>query len=302
MAHSRHHICVCICTYRRPELLRRLLSKLEEQETEGLFEYSVVIVDNDKCESARWTTEAHARQAMISIRYDVEPEQNIALARNRAVKNAKGDFIGFIDDDEYPAQNWLLNQFNALNRYGSDGVLGPVLPYFEEEPPQWVLKGRFFDRPTHLTGTVLGWKNTRTGNALLRKEVFQAEGNWFDPAYGSGGEDRDFFRRAIEKGHVFVWCEEAPVFEAVPPTRWRKSVMMKRALLRGKVAFENATSKPLLLLKSILAITVYLIGLPFFLILGQHVFVKYLVKICDHLGRVLAFLGVNIVQEKYVTS
>jgi len=293
---------VCICTYKRPELLRQLLLKLEEQETETLFDYSIVVVDNDRSESARQTAEFCCRQSKVSISYYVEPKQNIALARNKAIENAKGDFIGFIDDDEFPIEQWLLNLYKAVNRYKSDGILGPVLPYFEKEPPRWVLKGRFFDRPTHPTGHVLGWKNTRTGNALLRRELFKEDREWFDPAFGSGGEDRDFFRRKIEEGHVFVWCNEAPVYEAVSAERWKKSVMIKRALLRGKVAFDNAASKPLTLVKSVLAITVYTLGLPFFLILGQHIFMKYLVKNCDHLGKVLASLGMDVVKAKYVTG
>jgi glycosyltransferase involved in cell wall biosynthesis len=278
------------------------LSKLGEQKTDDLFDYSIIIVDNDKSESARQVAESCARQMQICISYYVEAEQNIALARNKAIENAKGEFIGFIDDDEFPVEKWLLNLYKTVDRYKSDGILGPVLPYFEKEPPRWVLEGRFFDRPTHPTGHLLRWKNTRTGNSLLRSELFKEDRGWFDPTFGRGGEDRDFFRRKIEEGHVFVWCNEAPVFETVPPERWKKTVMIKRALLRGKVAFENAASKPLTLLKSVLAITVYTFGMPFLLMLGHHIFMKYLVKDCDHLGKVLAFLGIDLVKEKYVTG
>ncbi len=195
---------MCISTYQRTKLLRRLLSKLEEQETEGLFNFSIVIVDNDAAESARQTVEYLARQSKTSIGYYVEPEQNIALARNKAVENAKGDYIAFIDDDEFPVEHWLLNLYNAMDRYKSDGILGPVLPYFEEEPPGWVLKGHFFDRPNHPTGHVLEGKNTRTGNALLRRELFGEDRKWFDPAFGSGGEDQDLFRRKIGEGRVRI--------------------------------------------------------------------------------------------------
>jgi glycosyltransferase involved in cell wall biosynthesis len=296
------HICVCICTYRRPALLGRLLSRIETQRTGGLFDYSVVVVDNDRSESARQVVESFARSSQIPVHYDVEPEQSISLARNRAVRNAGGDLVGFIDDDEVPAENWLLHHVDTLHRCGADGVLGPVLPCFETAPPDWVLKGRFFDRPTHRTGEVLEWRNTRTGNALLRKTLFPDGRSWFDPAFGSGGEDRDFFRKAIASGSVFVWCEEAPVYEAVPPDRWKRSVMMKRALLRGKVAFENRSSPPFDLLKSAAAIAVYLAGMPLFLILGQHVFMAYLVRTCDHLGKLLALMGIDLVKEKYVTG
>jgi glycosyltransferase involved in cell wall biosynthesis len=293
-------IYVCICTYKRPELLKSLFEKLEEQETEGLFEYSIVIVDNDCSESARQTVESFARQSKISFTYHVEPEQNIALARNKAIANAKGDFLAFIDDDEFPDKQWLLTLYKAINYYKSDGVLGPVLPYFEKEPPKWVLQGRFFDRPLHPTGHVLEWANTRTGNALLRGDLFKEGHKWFDPSYGSGGEDRDFFRRKIEEGLVFVWCNEAAVFEKVPPKRWKRTILMKRALLRGEMALNNAGSKPLSILKSVVAVAIYTTFLPLFFILGHHIFMKYLIKNCDHLGKLLALFGIDLVGEKYV--
>lgn len=298
----RHHISICICTYKRPELLKRLLEKLEEQETEELFNYSIVIVDNDRFESARQTAESRARQTKISISYYVEPEQNIALARNKAIENTHGDFIALIDDDESPAAYWLHNLYKALKHYKSDGILGPVLPCFEKEPPRWVLKGHFFDRPTHPTGHILGWENTRTGNALLRKALFNKDHKWFNPAFGSGGEDREFFRRKIEDGYVFVWCNEASVFEFVPAKRWKRTVLLKRALLRGEMALNVARTKPMSIFYSTVAIVIYTVCLPLFFVLGQHVFMKYLIKNCDHIGKVAAFGGIHLIKEKYVSS
>jgi len=44
----------------------------------------------------------------------------------------------------------------------------------------------------------------------------------------------------------------------------------------------------------------YTACLPFVYIIGHHVFMKYLIKDCDHLGKVFAFFGINCVKEKYV--
>ncbi len=300
---SPHYkITICICTYKRPALLTRLLSKLEEQKTEDQFNYDIVIVDNDDQQSARETVNSFAKESKISIHYYVEPEQNIALARNKAIINATGDYVALIDDDEFPENQWLLNMFKAINNYQSDGILGPVLPHFEQEPPLWVLKGHFFDRPTHPSGYVLEWQNTRTGNALLKKDIFKTSQKLFDPVFGSGGEDRDFFKRMINEGYVFRWCNEAPVFETVPPSRWTRAVLLKRALLRGKMALNSAKSKHMSVLYSIVAIVIYSCCLPLFFILGQHIFMKYLIKTCDHLGKFFTFLGINVVKEKYISG
>lgn len=295
-------MCVCICTFKRPELLGRLLAKLQTLETEDLFDYSIVIVDNDQTESARQTVQSWKQQSHIALAYYVEPEQNIARARNKAVENAKGDYISFIDDDEYPDEHWLLNLYKALMWHQTDGVLGPVLPHFEAEPPTWVMKGHFFDRPMHQTGHVLEWKECRTGNVLLKRTVFTESGEWFDPKLGSGGEDRDFFRKKIQQGFTFIWCNEAPVFESIPARRWNRVVLLKRAFLRGKMALYAAKSKPPTVLRSLAAIFAYTLFLPFLFILGHHLFMRYLVKDFDHIGKVMTFIGFDFVKEKYVIS
>ena len=128
------HIGVCVCTYKRPELLRRLLTELAGQETGGLFTYSVVVVDNDRLRSAEAVVQDFAASSTLSVTYDVEPLQNICLARNRAIANAAGDFIVFIDDDEFPEKQWLLMLYQAAERDDVDGVLGPVKSHFDEKP------------------------------------------------------------------------------------------------------------------------------------------------------------------------
>jgi len=299
MTANKDHICVCICTYKRPELLNKLLKKLQNQITEGLFLYSIVVVDNDSAQSARSTVDVLKNRPPIDIDYYVEPEQNIALARNKAVENAKGNFIAFIDDDEVPTDCWLLDLYKACNKCKADGVLGPVKPYFEKEPPQWIIRGKILERPSFSTGTILHWKDTRTGNVLLKKYIFDENNNIFDPLLGKcGGEDKEFFKKNIKKGYVFVWCDEAAAYEFVPQKRLKRSYFLKRALLRGRASCirlkrKNFLSRTYFIIKAISAILVYTLLLPFLLFFGQHVFMKYFIKDCHHIGSILGFLRIG---------
>src|SRR5215472_3239474 len=144
MSATLKHISVCICTYKRPDCLRRLLLELSRQETLGLFTFSIVVADNDHTESARRAVEEFACSSKIPVKYCVQPEQNIALTRNSAVNNADGDYVAFIDDDEFPANLWLATLFQACEESGVEGVLGPVKRYFDAQPPNWLLKGDFY--------------------------------------------------------------------------------------------------------------------------------------------------------------
>src|SRR5262245_26718838 len=133
-------------------MLNRLLCALADQATNGRFTYSIVVADNDRAESARPAVAAFTQCSLLQVSYCVEQRQNIGLARNAALQNAHGDFLAFIDDDEFPIAEWLLNLYHTYERYSVEGVLGPVLPHFDEEPPRWVRKGGFFNRPRHQTG------------------------------------------------------------------------------------------------------------------------------------------------------
>lgn len=295
------HISVCICTFRRREMLRRLLQDLGNQTTEGEFSYSVVIVDNDRKETARDVVEEFASASGIPTKYFVEPRQNIARARNKSVREASGDFVAFIDDDEFPAQEWLLLLLKACSAEATSGVLGPVLPHFRPEAPRWVIDGGFYDRPRHPTGMTLNWSQTRTGNALLKHELFAEDENPFNPECLEGS-DQEFFRRMMGRGHVFVWCDEAVVFEDVPPARWTRSFLIRRATFRGVFAVRNhaLALKPIVI--SLLAAPAYAALLPVGLIAGQAVFMKYVFKFCYHLGRLLGLIGINPIRKPYVTE
>jgi succinoglycan biosynthesis protein ExoM len=301
MNNETKHIAVCACTYKRPELLRRLLRELAGQETGGLFTYSIVVIDNDRLRSGEAVVLEFAATSSLTVTYDVEPVQNICMARNRAIANASGELIAFIDDDEFPDKQWLLKLYQAADRDGVAGVLGPVKSHFDEQPPDWVIGCKFFDRPGHPTGFVIYWTEGRTGNVLLKRGILPDGEPPFDPAFHRGG-DTDFFRRMAQKGDVFIWCDEAVVYEVVPPARWTRAFMLKRALLRGSITLKNPAFEWRSVAKSVVATACYTVALPFALLMGQHKFMDLLVRLCDHLGKILAFVGIDPVRSPFVTD
>ena len=176
-----------------------------------------------------------------------------------------------------------------LKKFNVSGVLGPVLPYFSNMPKQWILNGKIFNRPRYNTGKILNWENTRTGNVLLKKSVFKTTCE-FNPAFGSGGEDKDFFRRKILKVTHSFGCDDGIVFEYVPIHRQKLGYMIKRAFLRGKAAVINESFTKKEILKSSVAVYIYTISLPALLIIARHLFFIHVIKIFDHIGKIAYFL------------
>ncbi len=174
MIQAHDHIGICICTYKRPKLLLQLLDRIQKQKTDNLFTYSIVVVDNDFTQSAKKIVCSFKEKASIPVDYYCEPEQNISLARNKALRNVRGNYVAFIDDDEFPIDplaNSLL--LKACHEWGADGIQGPVIPLFENGAPRWVIKGKFYERPNYPKGADIwsGGKGEREICCLKREMV-----------------------------------------------------------------------------------------------------------------------------------
>ena len=217
---------------------------------------------------------------------------------------AKGNYIGIIDDDEFAPQHWLITLYRAIQSYGVDGGLGPVYPFYRQKPPLWVLKGRFGERPVIRTGTLLSWDDTRTGNVLLKREVFDRDHLRFDLKWKTSGSDRAFFKEAMAAGFRFIAVKEAPVYETVPPQRWKKSYYLRRALVQGYNTHKNLAHEVRGLqritvpLRLAAASGVYALAFLFALLIGPHAYVKVLERGGHHLSRLFGMAGIELVKKR----
>lgn len=302
---SRSHdlISVCICTFRRPELLARLLESLAAQETGAEFDFEIVVTDNDQGRSAEAVARRFEERLPGKVIYDCEPEQNIAMARNRGVRNARGNYIAYIDDDEYATSDWLLRLYSVQKQFAADGVQGPVLPEFPVPAPQWLKRSGLCDRKRWRTGTVTSLGDARTGNVLFRRDLFREGETWFDPAFGkTGGEDGDFFRRQGKRGAKFCWCDEALAYETVPESRWKLSFYMRKTFRIGTLyaglVRRGELPRRWMLTKNLILFFGLTLFLPFLFLTGKRVWSRVLVKIAYCTGYVLGFCGIVLLTER----
>jgi glycosyltransferase involved in cell wall biosynthesis len=294
-----HDVSVCICTFRRPVLLERLLLSLQTQRTDPAVSCHVIVVDNDDARSAEEVVERLRPSLRLPVKYGHAPERSISRARNLAVAMSTGDLVAFIDDDEFPGEDWLLRLVRCYDRLSVNGILGPVLPHYERTPPRWIVKSRLCERPSHETGTGVGPGDMRTGNALIERALFQEDEMPFDLRYGIiGGSDVIFFERMVARGRTFKWCNEAVVYESVTEERLKGSYYVRRALSRGAGNAQRSGLFTLETLKSLVAALIYTPLLPFSRIAGKHVFMQVLVRDCDHVGRLLGLLGIKPVDRR----
>lgn len=229
-------ISVCICTFRRPALLLALLDAVGRQQRAGLGDcIEIVVVDNDPGHSANSVLTTWRGPPGFHLVFLHVPEPNISAARNAVTQKATGDWIVFVDDDETPGDDWLLNLVDAQRRFQADAVFGPVVPRYETGTPDWIRTGRYFERRRFASGTAIDEADARTGNVLVKASRLKALKGPFEQAFGrTGGEDSVLFRDLLAMGCVFVWCDEASVWEVVPSDRANASWLLRRSFRVGQ--------------------------------------------------------------------
>lgn len=228
-------ISVCIATYRRQGMLADLLESLAGQQLEAGVNLEIVVVDNDPDGTAAAVVERYINlDRFYAFDYSVQPGRNLSLVRNQTVARANGEFIAFIDDDETAAPDWVSNLLMALTTYQADAAVGPVLPLYPAEIPDWMIQGGFFERRRLKTGTRV--LRAGTGNVLVRKECIpNIETGPFRLEYGrTGGEDTDLFHRLHKSGCKVVWADNAVVAELVPASRATVRYLTRRAFRGGQ--------------------------------------------------------------------
>lgn len=290
-------LSVCICTYRRLDLLAALLDSLARQNFSKFFE--TIVVDNDAAGSAAAVVEnAKVRQPGLNIRFAVEQRKGVSFARNTAVSLARGEFVAWIDDDEIASDDWLTALVATQAASGADGIFGPVIPIFPEGSRSWPRRSGVFERPRHRTGTQIDAREARTGNALVKACWFRTDVPPFDIRLANtGGEDYDFFARLESRGARFEWCDEAAVFELVPFERQRLAWVLERGL-RGAVNYwygRPASGVRMAIQASLGGAEFAVFGIAGIMVspFGLHYAIRMWRRAVGGLGRIVALSGVR---------
>jgi succinoglycan biosynthesis protein ExoM len=229
-------LSVCIATYKRPELLSKLLDSLAIQKNVEDYSIEIIVVENDVEALSKDVVENFKRKISFDsrfiVKYDIQPIKNIALTRNKSLELASGELLFFIDDDEYADNYWMANHLNTLLKYNADGAFGSVYSYFSNDIKEWLKKCYVYTKPCNPTGQHPA--NFYTSNCIMNKKIFETTKLSFDPSYGiTGGSDHEFFTRAASNGFKFVSCAEAKVFEFMPNERANIKWLIKRVFRTG---------------------------------------------------------------------
>jgi glycosyltransferase involved in cell wall biosynthesis len=201
---------VAVCTRDRPDDLDRCLNALTRMPDDG---QDVLVVDSaSPSDATRIVVARHP-----SIRYVREDRPGLDVARNRALREARGEIVAFTDDDAVPDAGWLRALCSNFGDPRTLCVTGLTFPLELETPAQECFE-RAYQFGRGLQRRVLdGLRDSpfnvaRAGagvNMALRRSVLDLVGP-FDEALDAGtptrsGGDHDMFSRILLAGYRIVY-------------------------------------------------------------------------------------------------
>lgn len=124
MSGATPSISVCICTYNGADRIALVIEALGRQ-TDGSGAWEVVVVDNASRDGTGEVVQAaFAAHLPKRSRLVREERQGLMHARRRAMQEARGGTIVFLDDDNIPLPDYIASLQKILADHPHIGVLG----------------------------------------------------------------------------------------------------------------------------------------------------------------------------------
>ena len=236
---------VVICTFNRANSLRNTLMSIEKLVLPKDLLWELIIVDNNSCDNTRNVVEGFSSETKLNIRYVFEKRQGLSNARNRGIKESKGDIIVFSDDDMEFDPNWLFQIITIFEQFDCICVAGKIIPKWPNKRPRWLIEkgpyrmtafdGRFDlgNQAQEITIPPFG------GNMAFVKTAFNKYG-FFRSDLGRSGnnlmanEENEFCDRLLDAGEKIVYSPKAIVHHLLDSTQETKRYYLTRAFNHAK--------------------------------------------------------------------
>ena len=233
-------------THNRCQVLPATLASIAALHLPAGMEAECVVVDNRSTDDTKGVVAGFANHSAVPTRYVYEDGAGSSCARNRAIKEAHGDFILFIDDDAVAEPDWAAEMLAEIERRQLDVACGMVLPRWSREPPRWLGPSLYVRLAVHDPARMAlascaereTMHNYFSANVGFRRRTFEIFGNFRQDlgVVGSNpmsGEDTELFSRITARGGAMGFAQCARVHHVIPPERMRRSYLRRKTYAFG---------------------------------------------------------------------
>ena len=200
MTNSMFDLSLVMCTRNRAAQLAETLKRVTMIQSQ--LQWELIVVDNGSTDSTSTVLAQYVATSDHPVRTIIERGRGVSCAKNTGWQSARSDIIVCIDDDCYPAEDYLDSIFGCFSKDPKLGFVGGRILLYdptdrritiqESLEPLSIPPGSFI-RPGVIQGA----------NAAYRRVALTQVGG-FDPWFGGGapysGEEAELMARISAAG------------------------------------------------------------------------------------------------------
>jgi len=237
-------LSVVVCTYNQSERLKRMLKSLRETVIPDNLSWEFILVDNNSDDDTRLVFEEVEKHYEPKIRYLFEEKRGISHARNRGIREARGEIVAFTDDDVIVDKYWIQNIEKAFKEYDDVACVGgKILPIWEVSKPKWLTPNLYYLIALLDRGDSVAYIDSPGiwgANFAVKSEMFKKYG-LFDSNLGRiprklyAGEETEFLQRLQNAGEKILYYPLSIIYHCVSAHRMSKRYFRKWMFDHGEM-------------------------------------------------------------------
>jgi glycosyltransferase involved in cell wall biosynthesis len=208
-------VSVIIPTLNRYEYLDDVLKDLEKQDYEN---FEVIV-----CDQSEPVDEEFYKNRDLDLKLIVQEEKALWLARNRSIKESRGEYILLFDDDSRVEPDWISSHLKCIDFFNVEISSGVSLSTVGGKIPANYSFYRWGDQ-------------VDTGNVMVHKDVFKTTGLF----------DRQFEKQRMGDGEFGLRCYLAGFKNISNPDAKRVQLKVSTGGLRQMGSWDAFRTKKLL--------------------------------------------------------
>lgn len=236
MASETKYVSVIIPTYNRCKGIVNTVESCFKQ-SYPKNSYEIIVADNNSEDDTRVVIERLQKDSPVPLKYICEPRQGAHHARNNAARQSVGELLYFTDDDMIADSEVLMSMVKVFEiGYNISVVGGRVLPKWEFDPPEWLLKYfsdgtlSLIDKPEKLIVADYDF-GIYSCHQMIRKDVmFECGG--FNPDIAKnkllGNGETGLNIKMLNAGYSFGYTSDAVSYHVIPRSRMTQRYINSR--------------------------------------------------------------------------
>lgn len=231
-------ITAVICTYNRADLSNICLESLMDQSASSQS-YEILVIDNNSKDHTASLLQETGKD-FPNFRYVFEGEQGLSHARNRAWKEAKADWVIYVDDDAKAANNFIERALWIIEEKGYEVFGGVYLPWYKYGKPRWFKDQYGSNKKKYTDLTPLTGEETLAGGVMAVKTTVLEQFGGYSTKLGmtgttvAYGEETELQHRMRAEGLQTIYDPELIIHHLVAKYKMNVGWFFKSAFAGGR--------------------------------------------------------------------